>query len=484
MGESRHSCDSCDSTGTLSAAASTRQALSVFFFTDACVRSAIQNSSAPLNYCLWDALGAKNAYSQDEGFCDNNFDCHIEDWPGKNHSKVGVFDNSVLMGSMNWSNNGDANNDEQTLIIHDATLANQVYNKIKSDVESLSVSACTQQGTEICDDGYDNDYNGLKDYCDYGCGCTNPAADCLSCNDAPSTGGEEDGGTGGGEVDCNVTPDDPECSGTGSGAPSGYSCDTVCVDTRDGSCYCSTDSTDACYDANCDPSKTALSCSDNQDGTYKCASTGSVDSGDLRASAVTFAKVKGVVQEIHTNTKWYAMDAAGLVYEEHWCESPHPYDNSCGYGVSGCANDSMYFCQAYRSNATKIAVWFAGIDTEATDCAPPNQALTCCYDCLDLKDSSNSLVTTYGGPKTTGTYMYGWSTWVTGTTANLYLDSDSTVTDWGFAVSAVVYEPPSSDGGTPDDGAGGATTGESCTTDADCASGLSCLKLKGKYKCM
>jgi hypothetical protein len=220
------------------------------------------DATAPVNYCLWDALGAQNAYSMDGYLCNQDVDCYIENWNGKNHSKVGVFDNSIIMGSMNWSANGDAGNDEATLVIHNATLANQVYNKIAADVTSLvnaSVPACTQQSTEVCTDGSDNNYNGLVDYCDFSCGCTSPAANCLSCNDVPVAGGADEPLPG--PIDCNVEPTNPECVGTGTGVPAGYTCETTCVDTSDGSCYCtSTDSTYFCYDANCDPAKTSFMC--------------------------------------------------------------------------------------------------------------------------------------------------------------------------------------------------------------------------------
>ena len=36
-------------------------------------------------------------------------------------------DPTVITGSMNWSANGDDTNDENTLIIHDAAVANQFY---------------------------------------------------------------------------------------------------------------------------------------------------------------------------------------------------------------------------------------------------------------------------------------------------------------------------------------------------------------------
>jgi len=499
--ENRHACDTCNATGSIIGQATTRQAVSAFFFTDTCMAKNMVDATAPVNYCLLDALGAQNAYSQDGYLCSQGVNCFIEDLDGKNHSKVLVADNTVVIGSMNFSNNGDSNNDEQTVIVHDATLATQVYNDIGTDIYGSDLTAnniggidqrispCVQQSTENCTDGYDNTGSppGI-DYCDYSCNCTNPSTDCLSCLDDPTTGGAgEEPPIGGGPVDCNVTPTNPECSGTGTGAPAGYSCTTTCVDSRDGSCYCqSTDSNAACYDSSCDPGRAALTCSDIGSGQYKCASSGAIPSGDLRAASVTFKTVKGATQEVHANTTWYALDGAGLVYESMWCESPHPYANSCGFGESGCANDAMYYCQAYRSNATKIAVWFASVDTEAcngnSSCSNCNGGgYTCLYDYIDLKNSSNTHVAYYGGPYTTGSYLYGWSTWVTGTTANIYLDTDSVVTDWGFAVSAVVYQPPSSSGGTPDADAGGAPAGSVCTTTADCATGLTC-KYSNKLK--
>ena len=77
---------------------------------------------------MWDLLGAASPYSDDEALCAAGVPIRIEDTIGKMHNKFMVIDAEgadprVVTGSMNWTTSGDASNDENTLILHDANLA-------------------------------------------------------------------------------------------------------------------------------------------------------------------------------------------------------------------------------------------------------------------------------------------------------------------------------------------------------------------------
>ncbi len=81
---------------------------------------------------IWDQLGAANVASQDERLCQAGAWIGLEDLPGKVHHKFAVIDvagsdPTVILGSYNWTEAGAYQNDENTLIIHDAALAQAYY---------------------------------------------------------------------------------------------------------------------------------------------------------------------------------------------------------------------------------------------------------------------------------------------------------------------------------------------------------------------
>lgn len=94
---------------------------------------------------VWDALGAGNAASDDEALCQAGANIKLENFAGLAHNKFMVIDANgtdpvVITGSMNWSVNGDENNDENTLIYYDSTTAqsylselNKLYNAIPNN---------------------------------------------------------------------------------------------------------------------------------------------------------------------------------------------------------------------------------------------------------------------------------------------------------------------------------------------------------------
>ncbi|MCB0014157.1 MAG: hypothetical protein KDE34_19730, partial [Anaerolineales bacterium] len=81
---------------------------------------------------LFDQLGAGNASSADEPLCAAGARIGIESSAGKLHHKFAVIDvfgadPVVILGSYNWTDSGAYDNDENTLIIHDAQLAQAYY---------------------------------------------------------------------------------------------------------------------------------------------------------------------------------------------------------------------------------------------------------------------------------------------------------------------------------------------------------------------
>lgn len=129
-----------------------------------------------------DATGASNEYSKHEVLRLAGIPVRVEDWGGKMHAKTMAIDGRTLvLGSMNWTSAGERTNDENTLIVHDAALAGSVHDWVgrlwdtvnprwstgRPDPESM-VSAGS------CVDGSDNDFDGLRDGDDPGCGPTPP----------------------------------------------------------------------------------------------------------------------------------------------------------------------------------------------------------------------------------------------------------------------------------------------------------------------
>ena len=83
-------------------------------------------------YGMFDQLGEANGSSGDEAMCAAGAQIGIEDSAGKLHHKFAVIDvngpdPTVILGSYNWTLSGAASNDENTLIIHDAALAQAYY---------------------------------------------------------------------------------------------------------------------------------------------------------------------------------------------------------------------------------------------------------------------------------------------------------------------------------------------------------------------
>ena len=83
-------------------------------------------------YGIFDQLGEANGSSGDEAMCAAGAQIGTEGFVGKLHDKFAVIDvngpdPTVILGSYNWTLSGAYDNDENTLIIHNAALAQAYY---------------------------------------------------------------------------------------------------------------------------------------------------------------------------------------------------------------------------------------------------------------------------------------------------------------------------------------------------------------------
>src|SRR5207237_245993 len=90
----------------------------------------------------------------------------VENWGGKQHMKGGVIDDTVVTGSMNWTNAGEKQNDENCLVIKgDLALAKRFIDDFDGKFATLptltaygtwSAESFLSRGSLI--DGADNDH--------------------------------------------------------------------------------------------------------------------------------------------------------------------------------------------------------------------------------------------------------------------------------------------------------------------------------------
>jgi len=147
---------------------------------------------------ILDASGAANSYSRHAELCGRGVAVKVENWGGKAHGKWLLADaatNSaaVVFGSMNFTKAGDANNDENTLVVRHQQFAAEFAAEFErewhdlaqvpacggSSVEGAESSRCEDSGdcargcsSGSCCDGLDNDYDGRTDASEEACGCT------------------------------------------------------------------------------------------------------------------------------------------------------------------------------------------------------------------------------------------------------------------------------------------------------------------------
>ncbi len=106
--------------------------------------------------------------------------------------------------------------------------------------------------------------------------------------------------------------------------------------------------------------------------------------------------------------------------ESYIVESSHPYTNNYDYTWT-----------ITEPGATQIRVHFTKIDTEQN------------YDFVYVYDYAGAQLHKLSGLYSSG----GWSSWSTGETIQVRLDTDYSVTDWGFAIDQIEYEGGGGGGG-------------------------------------
>lgn len=129
----------------------------IFFFTEDSLRDAVLSKwdSGVAVSGIWDNLGASNPYSDDEALCAAGIPIKIEDFGGKLHNKFMIIDASgdnptVITGSMNWSASGGEDNDENTVIIHDATMAQAYLAAYQELYNALGAETlCVEENGEV-----------------------------------------------------------------------------------------------------------------------------------------------------------------------------------------------------------------------------------------------------------------------------------------------------------------------------------------------
>lgn len=134
-----------------------------------------------------DATAASNGFTKHELLRAVGIPVKVENWGGKMHMKSAVIDgHTVITGSMNWTTAGEDTNDENVVIIHSEALAAQYgefYEALWADIDDRwlheNPDPESRDSGTACTDGIDNDYDGVIDAEDPGCGQNPPPVDPL-----------------------------------------------------------------------------------------------------------------------------------------------------------------------------------------------------------------------------------------------------------------------------------------------------------------
>ncbi len=155
---------------------------------------------------VWDAVGARNQYSEDEKLCAAGVPLKVENFGGKVHDKFAIIDVNgenpvVVTGSYNWTAAGTEDNDENTLIIYDADVALAYYQEYVRLYDAIPDQAICghhspESGLAACQDGSDNDFDGYVDEADLDCRESTPE----TCQDGIDN--DNDGDVDLADLDC------------------------------------------------------------------------------------------------------------------------------------------------------------------------------------------------------------------------------------------------------------------------------------------
>ena len=106
----------------------------------------------------------------------NGIEVKTENYAGKMHSKTIIIDDKYsIIGSMNFSNNGEKRNDENMLIIEDKEITQflkssflHLWHKIPNKYLTIDPRPESLESFGSCSDGIDNDFDGKIDSKDKG----------------------------------------------------------------------------------------------------------------------------------------------------------------------------------------------------------------------------------------------------------------------------------------------------------------------------
>ncbi len=124
-----------------------------------------------------DATNAHTKYSIHKELRNAGIKVKTENYAGKLHSKTVIIDDEYsIIGSMNFSNNGEKRNDENVLIIRNKEITKYLkqvflylWNKIPDKYEKYDPKAESTESIGSCYDNIDNDYDDKTDMQDEGC---------------------------------------------------------------------------------------------------------------------------------------------------------------------------------------------------------------------------------------------------------------------------------------------------------------------------
>lgn len=124
-----------------------------------------------------DATNANTKYSVHKQLRDYGIQVKTENYAGKLHSKAIIIDDEIsVIGSMNFSNNGEKRNDENVLVIYDKEITRylkntflHLWNKIPSKYLNYDPKAESLESIGSCSDNIDNDFDEKIDKEDSSC---------------------------------------------------------------------------------------------------------------------------------------------------------------------------------------------------------------------------------------------------------------------------------------------------------------------------
>jgi phosphatidylserine/phosphatidylglycerophosphate/cardiolipin synthase-like enzyme len=152
----------------------------VFFFTDKKTSQALiaaKKRGVDVKVLL-DAVAASNNYSCHKELRSAGIPVKVENWAGKMHQKSMIIDdNTVVIGSMNFSKSGEAKNDENCIVINNAPQLAQkykqyflmLYDSVPNKWLNKDPLPESIDSVGSCVDGVDNDFDGKIDAQDSSC---------------------------------------------------------------------------------------------------------------------------------------------------------------------------------------------------------------------------------------------------------------------------------------------------------------------------